>query len=144
MGGDNNNSNNRGRKNKSVKGNSWNGGGNSNSVGNSWNGSNSGGSGKQRPSNVKLFNNNNYFLSHGHDLPSDHSSATCNNQCPDHCTIKIATNTMAGNSKHQERTLWPGASGWPEIIPKQMCNQNGNGIQGGQQGNMMQEFQRSR
>ena len=74
--GNNNNSNNRGRKKKSDKGNNWNGGGNSNSGGNSWNGGNSDGGGKQRPNNVKLFNNNNYCWSHGHNLPSNHNSAT--------------------------------------------------------------------
>ena len=82
-GWNNNNSNNRGRKKKSVKGNSWNGGNNSNSGENSWNSGNSGNSGgKQRPNNVKLFNNNNYCWIHEHDLPSDHNSATCNKQCP--------------------------------------------------------------
>ena len=81
-GGNNNNSNNRGKKKKSGRNNSLNSGGNSNSGGNDWNGgdnsnigehswnsSNSrGGGGKQRPYNVKLYNNNNYCWSHGHDL----------------------------------------------------------------------------
>ena len=115
------NSNNRHRKKKYGKGDSWNGGGKTNSGGNSWNGGNSGGGGggKQRPNNVKLFNNNNYCWSHEHDLPSDHNSATCNNQCPNHCTMETATDTMAGKPKHQERTLWPSASGWPELIPSE-------------------------
>ena len=49
---------------------------------------------------------------------------------------------MDGNPKNQECTLWPSASVWPEIIPKRLRNQNGNGNQGGQQGNMMQEIQK--
>ena len=118
-GGNNNNSNNRGRKKKSGRGNICNGGGNSNSGGNSWNSGNSGGGGgKHRPNNVKLFNNNNYCWSHRNDLPSDHNSATCNNQCPNHCTMATATNTMTGNTKNQERAIWPSTSGWTEIIPK--------------------------
>ena len=93
-GGNNNNYNNMGKKKKSGKGNSWNGGGNSNSGGNCWNGggnSNSGGNswnsvnsggggGNQRPFNVKLYNNNYYCWSHGHDLPRDHNSNNCNHQ----------------------------------------------------------------
>ena len=47
---------------------------------------------------------------------------------------------MAGNPKNQECTLWPSASGWPEIILKRMRNQNGNVNQGGQQENMIQEL----
>ena len=78
--------------------NRWNGGGNSNSRGKIWNRGNSGGGGgKQRPYNVKLYNNNNNCWSHGHDLPSDHNSTNCNHQFPNHCTMETATNTMAGN-----------------------------------------------
>ena len=132
-----------GKKKKSGKGNSWNGGGNSNSGGNSRNiGNSDGGGGKQRPYNVKLYNNNNYYWSHVQDLPSDHNSTNCSHQFPNHCTMATAMNTMAGNPKNQERTLWPSASSWPDIIPKRMHNQNGNGNQGGQQGNMMQELQK--
>ena len=125
------------------RGNRWNGGGNINIGGNSWKSGNSGGGGgKHRPYNVKLYNNNNYCWSHGNDLPSDHNSTNCNHQCPNHCTMATATNNMAGNPKNQESTIWPSASGWPEITPRQLRNQNGNGNQGGQQGNMMKELQK--
>ena len=56
--------------------------------------------------------------------------------------METETNTMSGNPKHQERTLWPSAVGWPEIIPRRLRNQNGNGNQVGHQGNMMQELQK--
>ena len=59
-GGNNNKSNNRIKKKKYDRGNSWNGGGNSNSGENIWNSGNIGSGGKQLPNNVKLYNINNY------------------------------------------------------------------------------------
>jgi len=81
-----------------------------------------------RPSHVKLYNNNGYCWTHGHDQPSDHTSQTCKYRHPNHCATATKNNTQGGNPKFVERTQWPNAAGYPEYVlqRRQQGNQQAN------------------
>ena len=116
-GGNNGNNSNGGPNNKKKKkqsnNNGWTGYGN----GNSGNGNNNGNT-ADRPPHVKLFNNDNYCWTHGHDLSGDHTSMTCFNRHCNHQAAAAKDNTMGGNPSGAEKTVWPRVAEFPEYVPK--------------------------
>ena len=133
------NSNNNGRKKKKNNRNNGGNGGNGGLTG--YNNNNNGAaacSTNPRPAHVKLYNNDNYCWTHGHDLPRDHNSKTCNNRHANHNPNATKNNTMGGNPINAERTVWPQAAGYPEIVPKRF-RQGNNQQQQQQQWNPNQQ-----
>ena len=122
-GGNNNNSNNNysGGRNKKKKKKKQSNSSNNNSgwTGYGGNGNNNNaGSTSDRPPHVKLFNNDNYCWTHGHDLSGDHNSMTCFNRHCNHQAAATKDNTMGGNPNGAEKTVWPRVAGFPEYVPK--------------------------
>ena len=119
----NTNNNRKTKKNNRNNGNNggWTGYGNTNNANTN---NNAAGNTNPRPAHVKLFNNDNYCWTHGHDQPSDHCSMTCMNRHPNHNQNATKQNTMGGNPANAERTVWPQKAGFPEIVPKRLRQQN--------------------
>ena len=111
---DNWNNNNNGGSNNNNRSN--NGGSRRNNRGrnnnnNSRNGKRNGGSDGDRPWNVRQFEGATYCWSHGHDTGPHNTSAMCTNRAQGHQAAATSTNTMGGNPKNAERTMYPSQVG---------------------------------
>ena len=122
-----------------------------NANNNGWTGyGNNTGSTSDRPPHVKLFNNDNYCWTHGHDLSGDHNGMTCLNRHCNHQAAATKDNTMGGNPSGAEKTVWPRVAGFPEyVLKRNRTNQQQQWQQPAQQqqqqwgGNAMQQQQQS-
>ena len=117
------NSNRKKKKNNRNNGNNggWTGYGNNNNANNN---NTASGNSNPRPAHVKLYNNDNYCWTHGHDQPGDHCSMTCMNRHVNHNQNTTKQNTMGGNPVNAEPAVWPQKAGFPEIVPKRLRQQN--------------------
>ena len=96
--GNNTNSNRKKKKNNRNNG-TWTGYGNSNNANNN---NNAACNTNPRPAHVKLYNNDNYCWTHGHDQPGNHYSMTCMNRHANHNQNATKQNTMGGNRAYAD------------------------------------------
>jgi hypothetical protein len=63
------------------------------------------------PSPLKRFKNWNYCHTHGGNIHSSHTSATCGQHSVNHQRNNTRSNTMGGNNKGLHKTILPSAAG---------------------------------
>ena len=70
---------------------------------------------RDRPANVKNYNNNNFCWTHGHDVADMHTSMSCKNPHCNHQVNATKQNPMGGNPAGIERTIWPQNAGYAAL-----------------------------
>ena len=64
-----------------------------------------------QPNPFRVFENQNYYHTHGHHVENDHTSQTCTMPGPNHNPNATKFNTMGGTNKGAHKTIMPSQCG---------------------------------